>query len=81
MIKAGERVLSYIVEKELGEGGMGTVFLGRHTVLNQQVAIKSLSPLLSRDQALRERFASRKYEAVVPYVLYRKPAEAPSTAR
>lgn len=26
-------------------------------------------------QALRERFASRKYEAVVPYVLYRKPSE------
>ena len=55
-MKAGDRVLSYIVDRELGEGGMGTVFLGRHTVLNQQVAIKALSPLLSRDQALRERF-------------------------
>jgi serine/threonine protein kinase len=55
-MKAGDRVLTYIVERELGEGGMGTVYLGRHTVLNQQVAIKALSPLLARDQALRERF-------------------------
>jgi serine/threonine protein kinase len=55
-MKVGDRVLTYIVERELGEGGMGTVYLGRHTVLNQQVAIKSLSVLLSRDQDLRERF-------------------------
>jgi len=55
-MKAGDRVLTYIVERELGEGGMGTVYLGRHTVLNQQVAIKALSPLLARDRALRERF-------------------------
>ena len=55
-MKTGDRIFSYIVERELGEGGMGTVFLGRHTVLNQQVAIKALSPLLSRDQALRDRF-------------------------
>jgi serine/threonine-protein kinase len=55
-MQAGDRILSYIVERELGEGGMGTVYLGRHTVLDQQVAIKALSPLLARDQALRERF-------------------------
>lgn len=55
-MKPGDRLFSYIVERELGEGGMGAVYLGRHTVLNQQVAIKALSPLLARDQALRERF-------------------------
>ena len=55
-MKAGDRVLSYIVERELGEGGMGTVYLARHTVLNQRVAIKALSSLLSRDHAVRERF-------------------------
>ncbi len=55
-MRAGDRLLTYIVERELGEGGMGTVYLGRHTVLNQQVAIKVLSPLLARDKALRERF-------------------------
>ena len=55
-MKVGDRVLSYIVERELGEGGMGTVYLGRHTVLDQQVAIKVLSPMLARDEALRMRF-------------------------
>lgn len=55
-MNTGDRVFSYIVERELGEGGMGTVYLGRHTVLNQQVAIKVLSPLLARDHDLRERF-------------------------
>ena len=55
-MRAGDRVLSYIVERELGEGGMGTVYLGRHTVLDQQVAIKVLSPVLARDEALRTRF-------------------------
>ena len=48
-MRAGDRVLSYIVERELGEGGMGTVYLARHTVLDQQVAIKVLSAVLARD--------------------------------
>ena len=55
-MRVGDRVLTYIIERELGEGGMGNVYLGRHTALNQFVAIKSLSPLLSRDEALRARF-------------------------
>jgi serine/threonine-protein kinase len=55
-MQAGDRILSYIIERELGEGGMGTVYLARHTVLDQQVAIKALSPVLARDEALRMRF-------------------------
>ncbi len=55
-MQAGDRILSYIVERELGEGGMGTVYLARHTVLDQHVAIKALSPALARDEALRMRF-------------------------
>jgi serine/threonine protein kinase len=55
-MRTGDRVLTYVVERELGEGGVGTVYLGRHTALDQLVAIKTLSPMLSRDQALRARF-------------------------
>ena len=84
-MKAGDRVLSYIVDRELGEGGMGTVFLGRHTVLNQQVAIKALSPLLSRDQALRERFiqeaniqAGLRHQGIVQVLTAEMEGEQPS---
>jgi serine/threonine protein kinase len=84
-MKEGDRVLSYIVDRELGEGGMGTVFLGRHTVLNQQVAIKALSPLLSRDQALRERFiqeaniqAGLRHQGIVQVLTAEMEGEQPS---
>lgn len=39
----------YQVLKELGRGGMGIVFQARDKQLNEQVAVKILSPLLSHD--------------------------------
>src|SRR4029079_1452770 len=39
----------YQVLKELGRGGMGIVFQAHDKQLNEQVAIKILSPLLSND--------------------------------
>jgi serine/threonine protein kinase len=41
-MNAGNLISDYIVERVLGEGGMATVYLARHTVLDQQVAIKVL---------------------------------------
>ncbi|MEM1008471.1 MAG: serine/threonine-protein kinase, partial [Myxococcota bacterium] len=38
------------------QGGMGHVFLGRHTLTNQQVAIKALSPEYENEPNLRKRF-------------------------
>jgi serine/threonine protein kinase len=55
-MKAGDRVLDYVVDRELGEGGMGKVYLARHTVLDQQVALKVLDPEVSRKPDVRERF-------------------------
>ena len=84
-MKVGDRVLSYIVERELGEGGMGTVYLGRHTVLDQQVAIKALSPMLARDEALRLRFiqeaniqASLRHPGIVQVLTAEMEGEQPS---
>jgi tetratricopeptide (TPR) repeat protein len=45
----------YAIERELGRGGMGVVFLGRDTVLERPVAVKGLLPELATAIAV-ERF-------------------------
>ncbi|HEY4492014.1 MAG TPA: protein kinase, partial [Acidobacteriota bacterium] len=45
----------YQVLKELGRGGMGIVYQAHDKQLNEQVAIKILSPLLSNDRDALER--------------------------
>jgi serine/threonine-protein kinase len=45
----------YQILKELGRGGMGIVFQAHDKQLNEQVAIKILSPLLSNDHEALER--------------------------
>lgn len=52
----GDRVSDYIVERELGEGGMAKVYLARHSVVNQQVAVKVLDPEIARKPGVKERF-------------------------
>src|SRR5512135_238579 len=46
----------YSLERELGRGGMGIVFLARDVALDRPVAIKLLPPELAAQPALRERF-------------------------
>jgi eukaryotic-like serine/threonine-protein kinase len=46
----------YEVEREIGRGGMGVVYLARDLRLDRMVAIKTLPPSLAGDQAIRERF-------------------------
>ena len=45
------------VLQKIGEGGMATVYRGRHTALGRDVAIKVLHPHLSRSSRNRQRFA------------------------
>ena len=52
----GTTIGPYVVERELGRGGMGVVYEARHVGLNQQVAIKVLLPEMSGDPALLDRF-------------------------
>ena len=47
---------NYELEKELGQGGMGTVYLARDTGLNRKVALKILRSDLSEDPAFAEKF-------------------------
>ncbi len=46
----------YSLDRELGRGGMGIVYLAREVHLDRLVAIKMLPPELASDQTLRDRF-------------------------
>ncbi len=46
----------YRVVQKLGEGGMGTVYLGEHTLLGRPAAIKVLQPSLSTHDEVVQRF-------------------------
>jgi serine/threonine protein kinase len=47
---------NYVLLELLGHGGMGRVFLARHTTMNRYVALKTISRRVGRDPASLERF-------------------------
>jgi serine/threonine-protein kinase len=47
---------TYLVEEKLGEGGMGAVFRCTHLLLNDRVAIKVMSPSVTKNDNYRKRF-------------------------
>ncbi|HEY5218869.1 MAG TPA: serine/threonine-protein kinase, partial [Gemmatimonadaceae bacterium] len=46
----------YELEREIGRGGMGVVYLARDLKLDRPVAIKTLPPHLANDAMIRDRF-------------------------
>jgi tRNA A-37 threonylcarbamoyl transferase component Bud32 len=52
----GAALGTYTIERELGRGGMGAVYVGSHSLLGRRAAIKVLLPELSRNQAVVHRF-------------------------
>jgi eukaryotic-like serine/threonine-protein kinase len=59
----GSIIDKYEVMQKIGEGGMATVYRGRHTTLGRDVAIKVLHPHLSSTDRNRKRFA-REAQAI-----------------
>ena len=55
-IPNGTQVGDYIIERVLGEGGMGWVFDAVHPIIRKRVAVKLLKGAFATDEAEMERF-------------------------
>src|ERR1022692_615858 len=53
---AGSRVAGYVLEEQIGAGGMAVVFRARDDRLQRRVALKILALALAPDEAFRQRF-------------------------
>lgn len=57
-----QELLNYKIDRKIGEGGMGVVYLAYNPFLGQQVAIKMLHPKYAANPLLRDKF---KQEAML----------------
>lgn len=53
----GKQIAGYVVESEIGRGGMAVVYKARDLRLDRTVALKLLAPELARNDTFRQRFA------------------------
>jgi serine/threonine protein kinase/tetratricopeptide (TPR) repeat protein len=56
MLSPGDRIGHYKIDRLLGQGGMGQVYLATDDILERQVAIKFLPEEMERDPNTRQRF-------------------------
>lgn len=52
----GQRLGDYRIERRLGEGGMGVVYLAEHVLIGQRVALKVMKSWLISSESERQRF-------------------------
>ncbi len=54
----GTTLLNYRVISQLGAGGLGTVYLGEHSIIGRKAALKVLNPAVSHDEGMVARFVA-----------------------
>ncbi len=52
----GRQINDYLIEAEIGRGGMARVYRARHVVLDRPTALKVLLPELANDDSFVDRF-------------------------
>ena len=72
-LASGTRLAGYRVERLIGAGGMGSVYLATEVALERRVAVKVIRPELASDDRFRRRFlleckliAQLEHPAIVP---------------
>src|SRR4051794_28725854 len=55
-LEPGFPLAGYVIERELGRGGMGTVYSARHASSGQRIALKVIAAELARDPMYVARF-------------------------
>src|SRR4029079_14731863 len=72
-LRPGSQIAEYRIERLVGRGGMGVVYLAEHVHLGKRVALKVLPPEYMEDPGFRKRFerearlaASLEHPNIVP---------------
>jgi len=59
-LEPGSQLGKFLVERQLGHGGVGVVYLAQDTMLGRLVAIKSIAPeIMNHPEVLRQHRLSR----------------------
>ncbi|MFI6871657.1 bifunctional serine/threonine-protein kinase/ABC transporter substrate-binding protein [Nocardia sp. NPDC050406] len=56
MLRVGEEFAGYVIERQIGRGGMGEMYLARHPRLPRSIAVKVLRRDFAEDGEIRARF-------------------------
>jgi hypothetical protein len=72
MLGPGRRIAGYLIEEQIGAGGMAVVFRARHEMLGRLAAVKVIAPSMAGDEEFRARFLRESQAAAAvdsPYIV------------